>query len=320
MQISNAAGPVANWMPPIVPENSVSKIEGDVPRVKLTEGAVEMLLVMLDIEFSEIFDKVLKGRMQAQKDRNVKIGQLNNLLNEVRKIQKSSKAYNVNTLDTIFMDITPGPESSDRSANRLKEKERQKAIAIRDETSKCMVIENWGKSYGAGCIPFQNAYNFMYANLNIISITAMPDGKLKYIGTRKSDGKPGSYTLNPPLTFLYPSWGKDRAQAIYRETQAVNAKIEQDYQVNLNKASLGDLLYEYGVYKENEKFPIDKEGLEATMDKINAMVSTITSTQNLKMLDVDKIIKSRTEVFEQASTVNEVKTKTLANLISMIGA
>jgi hypothetical protein len=291
----------------------------DAGNVNLVAGAMEMLLVMLDIEFSEIFDKVLKSRMQSQKDRNVKIGQLNDLLNEIRKIQKSTDAYSANTLDTIFMDLPPGSEISLQSADRIRA--REKAIAVRDETAKCREIVDWGETLDV--MPqFHQDYQRVLDSINTIRISAEANGRLKFTGNRVSDGVLIDMCIDPPWKIFYPVWAKYRVEAIYEETLAVNFIIEENYQKNLNnnKASLGDLLYGYGVYEENEKFPTSKEGLEATMEKINAMVSTITSTQSLKMLDVDKLIKSRTEVFEQASTVNEVKAKTLASLISMIGA
>jgi hypothetical protein len=319
MQIMNATPLLSAGMSPAIYAKKINEADSVVPKLNLVAGALEMKLVMLSIELSGVIDKALEVRMQAQKDRNAQIENLNDLLNALRKLQKSSAPFSADSLDKAYIDFPPGSQFSLESATRIKEKAEAHADAIQDTA--CRGVQNWGLAYITGSPNFREEYAFLLRTMDIKSIAATPDGKLAYTGINKKSGEKQTIPVKASVTMFRPSWGSDATKAIYADRQFAKAKIEDEYKINMDsgKASLGDLLYGYGVYKKGEALPATKEDLEAACEKISAMVSTINSTQSLKMLDIQKFTNGRNEAYDLAVSVNNSKFESLKSLISMIG-
>jgi hypothetical protein len=321
MQIINAVSPSFARMPPVVSAKKMDEADSVVPKLDLIAGALEMKLVMLSIELSGVIDQALEARMQSQKDRNAQIENLNDLLNALRKLQKSSATFSADSLDKTYIDLPLDARSGPERAMRRKEKEIQKeqeiAAADAAENTVCKEVETWGNKSTS----FLESYSAIERFMDIKARSARADGSIAYTGINRTTGQWETQYLKAHTSFWYPSWGPDKIRAAYADRRFATARIENKYKVNpdSDKTSLADLLYQYGVYKKGEALPATKEDLEAASEKISAMVSTITSTQSLKMLDIQKFTNGRNEAYDLAVSVNNSKFESLKSLISMIG-
>jgi hypothetical protein len=323
MQIINAALPrFAGMPPPVVPAKKINQADSAVPKLDLVAGALEMKLVMLSIELSSVIDKALEARMQAQKDRNAQIENLNDLLNELRKLQKSSATFSADSLDNAYIDLPPGSSLSLQSAERIRS--RGIEVVKNADWNNCLYIESWELATISGSTDFMQKHTAMLNEYVVDSIlTGFNGDYLRYFCHRRDNGREAEVRIKTYnySTMHHPSWPSDAAAVNYRYMQDALAKLNAEFIVNSasGKASLGDLLYGYGVYKEGESLPTTKEDLEAANEKISAMVGTITSTQSLKMLDIQKFTNGRNEAYDLAVSVNNSKFESLKSLISMIG-
>ncbi|HEY4072078.1 MAG TPA: hypothetical protein VGM52_03145 [Herbaspirillum sp.] len=275
--------------------------------VDLTEGAVEMMLVMLSIELSEIIDKLLKGRMQSQKDRNGQINAFTELQNALRKMEKSTDAFNAAALDKQDYVTPPGSQMKQGSIDRARiefEKGLDAAYAWAQEFYQkmldlCLRTSNFKRDY-------DNAQSQGYTELTVDS-----EGHFEFLD------KSGYSREILPLSGM-----EYKLKRHYEKKQDAINKCTADFHArigNAEKVSLNDMLIYYGVYKEGEKLPVTKEDLEAANEKISSMVNSINSVQGMKMLGIQKFTNGRNEAYDLAVKVNTTKFDSLNALIRMIG-
>jgi hypothetical protein len=275
--------------------------------VDLTEGAIELKLVMLSLELSEIIDKLLKGRMQSQRDRNGQMDAFNELQSTLRKMEKSTDAFNAATLNKL--DRTPPPGSHiQQNKNEKARAEFEKALdaayaeaeAFYQKMFKvCLKVESFRQQY-------EDAKSQGFTKLTVSS-----DGHFEF------ENKSGRSKEILPLYQM--DW---KLKKHYDKKEDAIQKCTADYHARIgngDKVSLNDILIYYGIYKEGEKMPATKEDLEAATEKISSMVNSINSVQSMKMLDIQKFTNGRNEAYDLAVKVNTTKFDSLNALIRMIG-
>jgi hypothetical protein len=300
-------------------------LKGSTVHLNFSEGAMELRLIKLSLELSALIDKLLKGRMDSQKGRNEKIEALNDLLSELRKLEKSEEPLKMEALEKAWKSLPPDSPLHRISAERF----RENAIAAANakENAACLEVQEWEQKWGKtwrGDKHWRDDFADMYADFNkgqdLEYMSANSDGSITYHG--KHDGKYLSYTIQS-YDVAGDTFGSDRIKLAYADTKNTLLQIDKDYHEKLKrvdeKVSLNDLLIGYGVYKAGEKFPATKEDLEAATEKISSMVNSINSTQSMKMLDIHKFTNGRNEAYDLAVKVNNTKFDSLNALIKMIG-
>ncbi|MDB5992287.1 MAG: hypothetical protein JWQ10_3690 [Herbaspirillum sp.] len=299
-------------------------LKGSTAHLDFSEGAMEMKLIKLSLELSALIDKLLKGRMESQKDRNVQIEALNDLLSELRKLEKSEDPFKKETLENACKSLPPDSPLHRISAERFRENAIAAAYAI--DNAACLEVQEWEQKMGKtrrGDKHWRDDYADMRRDFHngqdLEYMSANADGSITYNG--KHDGKSLSYTIQSYDVVGWEHWGSDKIKKAYADTKNSLVQIDKDYHAQLldDKVSLNDLLVGYGVYKVGEKLPVTKEDLEAATEKISSMVNSINSTQSMKMLDIHKFTNGRNEAYDLAVKVNNTKFDSLNALIKMIG-
>ena len=300
-------------------------LKGSTVHVDFSEGAMELRLIKLSLELSALIDKLLKGRMESQKERNEKIEAFNDLLSELRKLEKSEEPLKMEALEKAWKSLPP-----DSPLHRIRaERFRENAIAAVNvkENAACLEVQAWEKKWMNvpwGDKHWKDDYADMYRDFHngqdLEYMSANADGSITYNGNH--DGKYLSYTIQS-YDVADSTFGSDRIKQAYADSKNALLQIDKDYHAKLKlpdeKVSLNDLLIGYGVYKAGEKLPATKEDLEAATEKISSMVNSINSTQSMKMLDIHKFTNGRNEAYDLAVKVNNTKFDSLNALIKMIG-
>jgi hypothetical protein len=291
-------------------------LKGSAVHLDFSEGAMEMKLITLSIELSEIIDKLLKGRMQSQKERNELIEGLNDLLSELRKMEKSTDDFKTDALNKDYKAFPPGSPILRKvieHARRVMEQSKNNAIR-QDRIWLDEIVESLRTKSG---LEIRSAVQWSLIKFPD-DLTSDANGNILF-WKKHEDGSWESHYID--------TWGSTRNKLIRNyeikekaisDSKATFDGVSERIQTS-GKASVSDLLYAYGVYKDDEKLPATKEDLEAATEKISSMVNSINSTQSLKMLDIHKFTNGRNEAYDLAVKINNTKFDSLNALIKMIG-
>jgi hypothetical protein len=291
-------------------------VNAGLPHIDLAAGALEMTIVKLNAELSQVIDEILKSRLQSQQDRNTQIDLYNELLNELRKIQKSDEPYSVSKLEEGFKSFPPDSPLRKHSLDRMHK-------AMEEEISAAKTTEQDALERIVADAARQSTwFGWTYDRFRPEAITSEPDGGVT-LWKRQGDGQ--WFCLKPiypkDLFSFYPNhWINEIKGNFQFKATAIKAS-EDKYKAyeESAKMSLADMLIGYGVYKNSAELPKTKEQLEAANEKISAMISSINSIQTLKMTEINKFTNSRNEAYDMAVKINNSKIESLNALIRLIG-
>lgn len=250
----------------------------------------ESIELRIDAQFFSLRTKTVKIQeaylmllQQAQRVRTAKMDDLNELISALRKLAGSKDDYKVAQLDDLYVLVSPDSPIDIKDINSVNNANKKLRGALDDAINSNPFVKNWIPKGG-----YTTYFDRESGQLSLYHPNGQWYGFLNFDKT------------NP---FTNPIDHKNRSYW----TNLLREKY--DLYVQQEKITLKEMLYEYGIYKEGDKLPDNKDQLEIAIENITAKISAVNAEQSKGSTGLQKLMQDITNAYNEMSRIQEAQNK-----------